>query len=174
MLAKWKIKGSQVHLMVRDNAANMIKAMKDGLFSDLGCFAHTLQLIVHDGVLSQKIVIDTVASACRIVSLFKCSPLAYGQLKEIQENLQLPVHRLKRDEPTHWNSTLYMLQVLIEQRMALAAYASEYCDIVPLTSVQLNIATKVVKVLGMVEEMTRSICTDAASVSLIIPFIRAF
>ena len=95
-------------------------------------------------------------------------------LKEIQENLQLPVHCLKRDEPIHWNSTLYMLQVLIEQKMALAANASEYCDIVPLTSIQLDIATKVVKVLGMVEEMTRSICTDAASVSLIIPFIRTF
>ncbi|XP_065895673.1 zinc finger BED domain-containing protein 4-like [Dysidea avara] len=171
MLAKWKIKESQVHLMVRDNAANMIKAMKDGSFPDLGCFAHTLQLIVHDGVLSQKIVIDTVASARCIVSHFKRSPLAYGQLKEIQQNLQLPVHCLKRDEPTRWNSTLYMLQVLIEQKMALAAYASEYCDIVPLTSVQLDIATKVVKVLGMV---ARSFCTDAASVSLIIPFIRAF
>ena len=58
-----------------------IWAMKDGSFSDLSCFAHTLQLIVHDGVLSQKIVIDTVVSACHIVSHFKCSPLAYGQFK---------------------------------------------------------------------------------------------
>jgi len=98
----------------------------------------------------------------------------WSYLKEIQENLQLPVHRLKRDEPTCWNSTLYMLQVLIEQKMALAAYASEYSDIVPLSSVQLDIAIKVVKVLGLVEGMTRSICTDGASVSLIISFIRAF
>jgi len=66
--------------MVRDNAANMIKVMKDGSFSDLGCFAHTLHLIVHDGVLSQKIVTDTVASARCIVSHFKCSPLAYGHI----------------------------------------------------------------------------------------------
>ena len=109
MLAKWKIKESQVHLMVRDNAANMVKAMTDGSFSDLGCFAHTLRLIVHDGVLSQKIITDTLASARCIVNHYKCSPLAYGQLKEIQENLQLPVHHLKRDEPTCWNSSLYML-----------------------------------------------------------------
>ncbi len=26
------------------------QAMGDGEYSDLGCFAHTLQLIVHDGV----------------------------------------------------------------------------------------------------------------------------
>ena len=174
MLANWKIKENQVHLMVRDNAANMVKAMRDGSFSDLGCFAHMLQLIVHDRVLSQKIVTDTLANARRIVSHFKCSPLAYGQLKEIQENLQLPVHCLKHDELTRWNSSLYMLQVLIEQKMALAVYASEYSDIVPLTSVQLDVAMKAVKVVTLVEEMTRSICTDVASVSLIIPFVRAF
>jgi len=42
MLAKWKIKESQVHLMVQDNSVNMIRAMKDGSFSDLGCFANML------------------------------------------------------------------------------------------------------------------------------------
>lgn len=70
MLAKWNINKSQVHLMVRDNASNMIKAMKDGSFSDLGCFAHTLQLIVHDGVFSQRIVLDTIASGHHILSYF--------------------------------------------------------------------------------------------------------
>ena len=65
-----------------------------------------------------------------------------------------------------------MLQVLIEQKMALAAYATKYFDIIPFTSNQLDIAAKVVKVLSLVEEMTRSISTDAASVSLLIPFIR--
>ena len=54
MLAKWNISESQVHLIVRDNASNMIRAMKDGSFSDLNCFAHTLELVVHDGVFSAK------------------------------------------------------------------------------------------------------------------------
>jgi len=36
------------------------------------------------------------------------------------------------------------VQVLIEQKIALAAYASEYSDIVPLTSVQLDVAMKAV------------------------------
>ena len=64
MLLKWNIKKEQVHLIVRYNASNMVKAMADGDFEDLGCFAHTLQLVIHDGIFSQRAVIDTLA-VCR-------------------------------------------------------------------------------------------------------------
>ena len=53
MLAEWEIKHDQVHLVLCDNAANMAKAMRDPSLPSLGCFAHTLQLVVQDGVLSQ-------------------------------------------------------------------------------------------------------------------------
>ena len=66
----------------------------------LGCFAHTLQLIVHDGVLSQQSVIDILAICHRIVGHFKRSPLVYSLLNKIQQNLGLPQHRLIQDEPT--------------------------------------------------------------------------
>uniref|UniRef100_A0A1X7UKQ1 Uncharacterized protein n=1 Tax=Amphimedon queenslandica TaxID=400682 RepID=A0A1X7UKQ1_AMPQE len=46
----------QVHLILRHKAANMTKAMKEASLPDLGCFAHTLQLMVHNGVLSQQAV----------------------------------------------------------------------------------------------------------------------
>ena len=61
MLSKWNIDIEQVHLMVRDNASNMVKAMSDGDFEDLGCFAHTLQLIINDGIFSQKAATDLLA-----------------------------------------------------------------------------------------------------------------
>ena len=44
----------RVHLVVADNASNMKRAMKEGQFEAQGCFAHTLQLVVNDGVLSQR------------------------------------------------------------------------------------------------------------------------
>ena len=72
----------------------------------------------------QRLVLDTIASGRGIVSYFKHSSLAYDHLKEIQDNLQLQKHHLKQDEPTRWNSTPYMLQVLIEQKMALATYTT--------------------------------------------------
>ena len=46
-------KKEQVHLIIRDNASNMVKAMREAAYPDLGCFAHLLQLIIHDGVLTQ-------------------------------------------------------------------------------------------------------------------------
>ena len=173
MLSKWNIDNEQVHLIVRDNASNMVKAMSDGDFEDLGCFAHTLQLIINDGIFSQRAVTDLIAICRQIVGHFKRSPLAYDRLKSIQDRLQLKQHRLKQDVSTRWNSTLYMLQVILEQKMALAAYATEYEDVRQLTTNQLDLAGKVAKVLGCVEEITKSVSTDAASVSLIIPFIQA-
>ena len=172
MLAKWSIKAEQVHLIIRDNASNMVKAMRDGNFEDLGCFDHTLQLVIRDGIFSQRAVIDSLAICHNIVSHFKRSPLAYSHLKTIQDNLQLPKHNLKLDNPTRWNSTYYMLEVILEQKMALAPYATEYGDIQQLTPNQLDLIGKLVKVLCYIEEITKSISCDAASVSLIIPFIR--
>ena len=64
MLSKWNIDNEQVHLIVRDNASNMVKTMSDGDFEDLRCFAHTLQLIINDGIFSQRAVIDLLA-ICR-------------------------------------------------------------------------------------------------------------
>ena len=152
----------------------MVKAMADGDFDDLGCFAHILQLVLHDGTFSQRTVIDTLAVCRQVVGHFKRSPLAYDHLKTIQP--QLTRHWLKQDVSTKWNSTFYMLQVILEQKMALAAYAIEYGGIQQLTAAQLamDLAGKVVKVLGCVEEITKSISTEAASTSLIIPFIQAF
>ena len=128
MLGEWGIKKEQVHLFVRDNATNMVKAMRDGSFDDFGCFAHTLQLVVHDGVLSQRSVVNTLAQCRHIVGHFKRSPLAFNRLKSIQTNLGLPFHSLKQDEPTRWNSTLHILQSILEQKMALAAYATDRKD----------------------------------------------
>ena len=51
MLYHWEISTDKVHLVLRDNAANMAKAMREASLPSLGCFAHSLQL-VEDGVLS--------------------------------------------------------------------------------------------------------------------------
>ncbi len=55
--------------------------------------------------------------------------------------------------------------------MALAAYATEY-NIAQLSSNQVSLASKLVKVLTPIEEITKSISTSAASVSVIIPYVR--
>ena len=53
MLESWKVDPSKVHVIIRDNASNMVKTIEKASLPSFGCFAHSLQLVVHDGLLSQ-------------------------------------------------------------------------------------------------------------------------
>ena len=75
--------------------------------------------MVHDGVLSQRMLIDTLVVSRRIVGHFKHSTLAYHLLDEIRERLDITKHKLQQDEPTRWNSTLFMLESIYEQKWHL-------------------------------------------------------
>ena len=170
MLTGWEINQDQVHLVLWDNAANMAKAMREAALPSLGCFAHTLQLVVDDGVLSQRAVMDVLA-VCSIVGHFRHSSLAYSRLNSIQEHLGLPQHHLQQDVRTRWNSTLYMVKLVVEQKMALAAYVSE-TGIVTLSPTQLDLIDNIIASLSPIEELTKSTSADCESVSLIIPFVK--
>ena len=56
MLSEWNIHKGNVQLVLRDNAANMKKATRDAALPSYGCLAHSLQLVVKDGVLVQHSV----------------------------------------------------------------------------------------------------------------------
>ena len=89
----------------------MKKAMTDAKFPSFGCFAHTLQLIVNDGILLQAGVVQLLAICRKIVGHFKHSTVAYH---EIQERLSLPPHHLQQDVKTKCNSSLYMVKSIID------------------------------------------------------------
>lgn len=84
------------------------------------------------------------------------------------------MHHLLQDKPTRWNSSFYTLQRIKEQKMAIAAYGSEYSLTASFTNHQLGLVNKIITVLSPVEELTQTISTDATSISLVIPFIRIF
>ena len=65
----------------------------------------------------------------------------------------------------------YMVKSVIEQKMSLAAYATE-TGIVTLSPTQLDLAEKIVVALSPIEELTKSNSADCASVSLVIPFVK--
>ena len=50
-----------------------------------GCFAHTLQLVIHNGMLSQMVVIDILANSRKTAGHFRCFCVAYSRWKEIQK-----------------------------------------------------------------------------------------
>ena len=94
--------------------------MRDLGVSSLGCFSHMIQLVVHDGLLSQRSVSDALASGRKIIGHFKHSPLATSRLETVQTGLGMPVKRLIQDVPTRWNSTFYMTASLLEQKSAIS------------------------------------------------------
>ena len=152
MFSEWNIHKRNVQLVLRDNAANMEKVMRDAALPSYGCFAYSLQLVVNDGVLVQLSISGLLAMCQRIVGHFKRSTLVYGKPNEIQNNLGLPQHKLKQDEPTHWNSSLYMIQSVVEQQMAIAAFKADG-SIPVLTASQLDIAAKIIYILTPIEEL---------------------
>ena len=85
VLSEWGIEKHGIQLVLRDNAANMEKAMRDVAIPSYGCFAHSLQLVVNNGVLVQRCVNVLLAVCRRIVGHFKRSTLAYGKLKRNPE-----------------------------------------------------------------------------------------
>ncbi len=85
MFQNWGIQEEQVHLVIRDNGTNIVKALKDARLPHFECFAHTLRIVVHVAVIhvSQRAVTDTcILSTCRkIVGHFRHSCLAYSKLR---------------------------------------------------------------------------------------------
>ena len=108
MLESWGIPQECVHLVISDNASNMVKAMQEASLAHFGCFAHSLQLVVKDGLLSQRAITDIIAICRSIVGHFHRSSTASHCLTKIQDSLKIPKHKLKQDVNTTWNSTLYM------------------------------------------------------------------
>ncbi|XP_057694491.1 zinc finger BED domain-containing protein 4-like [Corythoichthys intestinalis] len=173
MLNSWGIDKSRVHVIVRDNARNLKKAMDDMEMKSVGCLAHTLQLAVHDGLLSQRSVVDTLATARKIIGHFKHSPLAYSRLEDIQRELKMDVKRLQQDVQVRWNSSLYMLQSILEQKRALLVYSGSYNLPATLTTTQWTLMEKTAEVLVPSEELTKDVSMATASAADVIPAITA-
>jgi len=125
MLSSWNIEHGKVHVVLRDSGANMVKAMRDADLTHVSCFAHTLQLSLHDAILSQQSVATLMRDSRKLVGHFKHSSSATSRLHDIQREIGLPVHQLLQDVTTRWNSSYIMLDRLSEQKRAVSLYLAE-------------------------------------------------
>jgi hypothetical protein len=157
MLTDWKL-DDKVHVVVRDNAANMAKAMTVAGIQSIGCFAHTLQLAVKTGLESQAAVNNAIAVCRKIAGHFSHSCLAKEKLTAIQQSKPgHPQHSILQDVVTRWNSTFYMLERLVEQKKALLEYSADNSDIPDLKKDQWALIEKVVGLLRPMEQVTREV-----------------
>ncbi|XP_078112300.1 zinc finger BED domain-containing protein 4-like [Sander vitreus] len=170
LLRHWDIDTERVMLVLCNSGANMIKGMRLIEVPDLSCSAHTLQLVVNDGINSQRAVMDIVAKLKSSATHFNHSILAKQRLKDIQKELDLPQHRIIQLVPIHWNSTLHMESIL-EQKRALTIYAGEHGKISILTVDQWTLVGNLIDTLSPLEQVTLEIGRSDSSISCIIPSI---
>lgn len=174
MLNTWDLDTSRIHLVVRDNAANITKGCDIAGFESVSCFIHTIQLVVMEGIKSQRSISDLIAVSRKIVGHFSHSPKACSALKNIQAELNLPTKKLVQDVQTRWNSTFYMLQRIREQKRALNIYiADNNLDSLSLTANQWALIEPLINLLEPFEEITRLMSLEIALISEVIPTITA-
>ena len=82
----------------------------------VGCFAHTLQLAVEDGLKVPQIA-KTLSVSRQLVSHFNHSLLATNAL--LNKQTSTPKLKLVQDIQTRWNSSFYMLQRLLKLRVPI-------------------------------------------------------
>ncbi len=173
MFAQWNITKDMVHVVLRDNGRNMVKAIEDCGLNSLGCMAHTLQLAMHEGVLSQRSISNCMAIGRKIVRHFKHSHLAMSRLGEIQTELGLSKKMLQQDTPTRWNSTFYMMSSLLVQKRALGAYGAEFELPASFSAYQWGLIENALTLLAPFEELTKEISSHTATASDVIPSVEA-
>ena len=141
---------------VHDQAANMelchrILSEQEG-WETIFCSAHCLQLCLKEG-LSIATIDRLLGAAQKLVGHFHHSVVASEALKKWKEQMGNPQKKLVQDVATRWNSSLHMLESLLEARWPITAVLSDeavtkrsdrYLD---LKTEQWELAEEMVKVL---------------------------
>ena len=126
MLSDYNIPPEKVHAIVTDNAHNITKGVKDAGFINLGCFLHTLQLVVNNAVLAQPGVQNVIKKCRAIVAHFHKSTVATEELRKMAISKLEAGRKLILDVVTRWNSTFMMLQSCIKNKKAIKCYLVEH------------------------------------------------
>ena len=106
--------------MTTDNGSNVV-AFRDISILRVNCFGHSLDLVIKK-VLSFPRVQQALALVCHfLVELFHRSSKKARDLRQKQEELDLPQHKLMGEVPTRWRYTYSVISCILEQQQAISA-----------------------------------------------------
>jgi len=142
------------------------------------CAVHTLQLAVNKGLgIDECMVISKNASS--MVSAFKHSYKRTTALESYLINNGKPNLRLIQCCPTRWNSTLHMLERLVEFRSAIVALMADQSYFMKKMAKKLELleddwekCSNLIALLKPLELATSVLCADKkATISIVRPII---
>ena len=117
---EWSLDPNKVVAITTDSGSNIKLACQllKWKWKHLSCFGHNLDLAINKGLQDNQI--DRALSLCRkVVASFSYSWKRQRDLKEIQQQKDLPLKKLKGDVCTRWGSKTDMIERIIEQQDAI-------------------------------------------------------
>ncbi|XP_060806471.1 E3 SUMO-protein ligase ZBED1-like [Amyelois transitella] len=174
VLEEWRI-SNKVVTVVTDNASNIKKAVSEYLNKrNHFCVAHTLNLAVSDCKKSNLPLTSLLEKCHTVVTYFKQSTKAAYKLKELQEQMNHPVIKLKQEVITRWNSSFEMMERLLQTKLSLSAALSTMSSAPEnFTANQWEAIEDCVSVLKPIEQLTTILSGEKyPTLSSMIPLIR--
>lgn len=117
---------SKTVVCVTDNAANIVKAVKDINLTHVPCYAHTLNLVANGSLQKVPEALRIIETASKIVEQTKKSTLIHEKFVKIQQSQGVSVvKKLVQNCVTRWNSTYQMLERIVELKGPICELLSE-------------------------------------------------
>lgn len=148
---------NKVTAIISDNAANIVAAVRLGQWRGIGCFAHTLNLIIQSAL---REVISIITKVRKIVEYFHRSSQGLTKLRETQKQMGIPELKLKQDVETRWNSTYLMLERIVATKNAVISTLSLKRPDLLLSLEEWEYIEEIIPILKPFYEVTVEFCSE--------------
>lgn len=148
---------NKITAVVSDNAHNIAAAIRQSDWRGVGCFAHSLNLVVQAGIVE---INDILSKVKRVVEYFRKSSQGLKRLQETQKQMNLPDLKLKQDVITRWNSSYEMLHRLLQIKNAVISTLSIIRPDLSLTSEDWENIQEIMPILKPFYEVTVEISAE--------------